>query len=105
MPEETPPAPDPKPPAKKRQPPRKALPVITPNRKFAAVVVIVTAFMFSAFVALIVFAFASKDPPTAMQKDVAEVCKDIVKVSLGALVGLLGGRVATPDRIEVSDQR
>jgi hypothetical protein len=83
---------------------RKALPVITQNRLFAALIVIVTVFAFSALFCLGVLALVSKDPPTAMQTRMAEVCDFIIKVSLGALVGLLGGRAAAPDRMEISDK-
>ncbi len=90
--------------ADKPKPTRKALPVITQNRLFAALIVIVTLFAFSALICLGVLALVSKDPPTAMQTRMAEVCDFIIKVSLGALVGLLGGRAAAPDRMEIQDK-
>lgn len=83
------------------KPARRALPVLTQNRLFAALVLIVTFFAFAALVLLGVLAIVSKDPPTAMQTRMAEVCDFIIKVSLGALVGLLGGRAAAPDRFEI----
>ncbi|MFO0824498.1 MAG: hypothetical protein U0792_15510 [Gemmataceae bacterium] len=99
------PAPEPEPaPTEKPKPVRKALPVITQNRMFAALIVIVTLFAFTALICLGILALVSKDPPTAMQTRMAEVCDFIIKVSLGALVGLLGGRAASPDRMEISDK-
>lgn len=95
--------PDP-PTSEKPKPTRKALPVITQNRMFAALIVIVTSFAFLALLCLGVLALVSKDPPTTMQTRMAEVCDFIIKVSLGALVGLLGGRAAAPDRMEVIDK-
>ncbi|VTT98248.1 unnamed protein product [Gemmataceae bacterium] len=71
---------------------------------FASLIVIVTLFAFTALICLGVLALVSKDPPTAMQTRMAEVCDFIIKVSLGALVGLLGGRAASPDRMEVNDK-
>lgn len=97
--------PEPEPaPADKPKSARKAIPVITQNRMFAALIVIVTLFAFAALVGLGVLALVSKDPPTAMQTRMAEVCDFIIKVSLGALVGLLGGRAAAPDRLEIGDK-
>jgi hypothetical protein len=101
------PSPDPEPapaPADKPKPTRKAVPVITQNRLFAALIVIVTLFAFAALLCLGVLALVSKDPPTTMQNRMAEVCDFIIKVSLGALVGLLGGRAAAPDRVEITDR-
>jgi hypothetical protein len=101
------PEPDPVPPSVPTEKPkttRKALPVITQNRLFAALVIIVTLFAFAALICLGILALVSKDPPTAMQTRMAEVCDFIIKVSLGALVGLLGGRAAAPDRMEVADK-
>lgn len=97
-------SPEPAAPAEKPKPARKALPVITQNRMFAALIVIVTSFAFLALICLGVLALVSKDPPTTMQTRMAEVCDFIIKVSLGALVGLLGGRAAAPDRMEVIDK-
>jgi len=98
------PVPEPEPAVEKPKPTRKALPVITQNRMFAALILIVTFFAFTALICLGVLALVSKDPPTAMQNRMAEVCDFIIKVSLGALVGLLGGRAAAPDRMETNDK-
>jgi hypothetical protein len=85
--------------------PRKAaLPVITQNRMFVLLILIVTgAFAFS-LVSLGVLAIFAKEPPTEMQKRFGEVCVYIAMVTIGALVGLLGGRAAAPDRLEIGDR-
>lgn len=103
------PAPEPEPapasaPAEKPRITRKALPIITQNRLFAALIIIVMLFAFAALICLGILALVSKDPPTAMQTRMAEVCDFIIKVSLGALVGLLGGRAAAPDRMEIAEK-
>jgi hypothetical protein len=96
-------APEPAP-ADKPKPTRKALPVITQNRLFAGLILIVTAAFLLSLVGLGLLALFGKDPPTALQSKFADACDFTLKVTLGALVGLLGGRAAAPDRIEVTDK-
>ena len=91
-------------PAEKPKPTRKALPVITQNRLFAGLILIVTAAFLMSLVGLGVLAAFGKDPPTALQTKFADACDFTLKVTLGALVGLLGGRAASPDRMEVADK-
>ena len=80
------------------------MPVITHNRMFAGLILIVTmAFMF-ALLGLGVLAMFGHEPPTTHQTKFADACDFTLKVTLGALVGLLGGRAAAPDRMEVSDR-
>ena len=98
------PSPDePKKPAPKT--PRKAaLPVITVNRMFVLLILIVTgAFVFS-LIGLALLALFAHEPPTEMQKQFSDVCKYTAMVTIGALVGLLGGRAAAPDRLEVGEK-
>lgn len=97
------PAEAPEPPARPKAQ-RKALPVITQNRMFAGLILIVTAAFALSLVGLGVLAAFGKDPPTALQTKFADACDFTLKVTLGALVGLLGGRAAAPDRMEVSDK-
>jgi hypothetical protein len=87
------------------KPARKAaLPVITQNRMFVLLILIVTgAFVFS-LVGLALLAILAHEPPTEMQKRFGEVCVYIAMVTIGALVGLLGGRAAAPDRLEIGDR-
>lgn len=83
---------------------RTAIPIITQNRLFALLILIVTgAFLFS-LVALALLAILAKDPPTKLQERFAEVCVYIAMVTIGTLVGLLGGRAGVPDRFEVGDR-
>ena len=89
----------------KSVPVRKALPVITQNRLFAGLILIVTAAFLFSLLGLGLLAILGKDPPTALQTKFADACDFTLKVTLGALVGLLGGRAAAPDRMEVSERR
>jgi len=84
------PDPTPEEPKKPARPHRRAaLPVITQNRMFALLILIVTlAFAFS-LIGLGLLALFAKEPPTEMQKKFVEVCVYIAMVTIGALVGLL----------------
>lgn len=83
---------------------RRALPVLTQNRLFALLILIVTgAFVFS-LMGLALLAILGKDPPTKLQDRFAEVCVYIAMVTIGTLVGLLGGRASAPDRLEIGDR-
>lgn len=94
---------EPKKPAAK--PARKAaLPVITQNRMFVLLILIVTGSFAFSLIGLAVLALFSPQPPTDMQKRFGEVCVYIAMVTIGALVGLLGGRAAAPDRLEIGDK-
>ena len=89
---------------KPAKPRRAALPVITQNRMFTLLILIVTfAFVFS-LLGLGALAMFAKEPPTEMQKKFADVCVYIAMVTIGALVGLLGGRAAAPDRLEIGER-
>jgi len=82
-----------------------ALPVITQNRLFAFLILIITGFAVASLVGLALLAFFGKEPPTALQSKFADVCVYVCMVSIGALVGLLGGRAAAPDRLEVGEKK
>jgi hypothetical protein len=99
--------PEPKPPAAPKPPParRTALPVITQNRMFTLLILIVTGAFVASLLGLAALAFFGKEPPTTMQIKFADVCVYICMVSIGALVGLLGGRAAAPDRLEIGERR
>lgn len=82
-----------------------ALPVITQNRLFAFLIVIVTGFAVVSILGLALLAFFGKEPPTTLQAKFADVCVYVCMVSIGALVGLLGGRAAAPDRLEIDNKK
>jgi protein-S-isoprenylcysteine O-methyltransferase Ste14 len=65
-------------------------PAVTQNRVLVALIVIVTAAFTLSLVGMGVVAVTSGDPPTTLQSRFAEVCDYTLKVTLGALVGLLG---------------
>ncbi|HEY1191976.1 MAG TPA: hypothetical protein VGE74_30380 [Gemmata sp.] len=71
---------------------------------FAGLILIVTAAFVLSLVGLGVLAALGKDPPPALQTEFAGACDFTLKVTLGALVGLLGGRAAAPDRLEIRDR-
>ncbi|MBY0458972.1 MAG: hypothetical protein K2V38_16670 [Gemmataceae bacterium] len=99
------PAPEPAPDApEKPRSARKALPVVTQNRLFAGLILIVTLAFLLSLIGLGLLAILGKEPPTALQTKFADACDFTLKVTLGALVGLLGGRAAAPDRLEISDR-
>lgn len=106
MPDDKPPEKAPSPPAKPAQSKKPiALPVITQNRLFAFLIIIVTGFAVVSMLGLALLAFFGKDPPTALQSKFADVCVYVCMVSIGALVGLLGGRAAAPDRLEIGERK
>lgn len=77
---------------------KRTLPALTPKRFLLILVGIVTGFAFTALVGLVVLAIVAKEPPTAMQTLCANTCNDIVKMALGAIVGLVGGAAAGQGR-------
>jgi hypothetical protein len=79
----------------KRQ--RMAYPTITKNRLFAALIRLVSGFALLGFLVLVLLAFFGKEPPTQLQSRLADVCYFVITASIGALIGLLGGRAAAPD--------
>ncbi|MBN9121799.1 MAG: hypothetical protein J0I06_22105 [Planctomycetes bacterium] len=95
------PAEEPKKPARTkprgRKAGKKAYPVLTKNRMFAGLVCGVLVFALLAFLTLISLAFFGKDPPTQLQSRLADVCYFVITATIGALVGLVGGRAAAPD--------
>jgi hypothetical protein len=79
----------------KRQ--RRVYPTITKNRLFAALICLVSGFALLGFLVLVLLAFFGKEPPTQLQSRLEDVCYFTITASIGALVGLLGGRAAAPD--------
>jgi hypothetical protein len=112
-PEPTPPAEQSKPPAKKGKsaPARKSktdktwFPTITKNRIFAGLLFFVAALTVAALLIRVVLAFAAKEPPTQMQVELARICEYIITAGFSSLIGLLAGRAAAPDQLEVGDKK
>jgi hypothetical protein len=88
-------------PAPTPPPRRRALPVITQNRLFILILGMVFFAFLLSVVGLAVLAIIGKEPPSKLQEQFANACDFTWKTTLGALVGLLGGRAAGPDRLEV----
>jgi hypothetical protein len=97
-------APDPGPSGRTRRL-RRSLPVITENRKFVGLVLLVSRAGLLSFLGLCTLAVTASEPPTRMQSELASACQHTLSVTVGALVGLLGGRAAAPDRMEVSEAK
>ncbi len=94
--------PAPKPPAQNR---RAALPVITQNRMFTGLILIVTGFAVVSLLGVLALAIFGKDPPTTLQAKCADLFVHVCLLCVGALVGLLGGRAAAPDRLELGERK
>ena len=52
------------------------------------------------FFGMLLMAFFASDNPTKTQERFSATCEDVMKITIAALIGLLGGRAGTPDRIE-----
>ena len=72
---------------------------------FALLICIVTGAFALSLLGLALLALISKDPATEMQKQFADVCRYVCMIAIGALVGLLGGRAAAPDRLETANKK
>lgn len=90
--------------AKSNAPRRRALPVVTENRLFLLLILIVTGSLGFGLLGLAALAMFGKEPPTTLQSKFADVCVYICMVSIGTLVGLLGGRASAPDRLELAEK-
>lgn len=66
---------------------------------------IVTAAFLTLLIGLGLLALFGKEPPTTLQTKFADACDFTLKITLGALVGLLGGRAAAPDRLELVENK
>jgi len=87
-----------------RTPRKAALPVITANRMFVLLILIVTGSFVFSLIGLALLAILAHDPATEMQKRFGEVCVYIAMVTIGALVGLLGGKAASAERLEIGEK-
>ncbi len=94
--------PEKKPAAKSRG--RAALPVVTKNRLFVFLILVVCFFLTGSMLGLGLLAIFAHEPPTEMQKRFGEACLHIAMVTIGALVGLLGGKAASAERVEIGDR-
>ncbi len=79
--------------------------MITKNRLFAGLIVAVFLFAVLSLGILVALAFWGKEPPTQQQTKLGDLCHFIITTTIGALVGLLGGRAASPDTLELEDKK
>jgi hypothetical protein len=70
------------------------------NPLFKALLWIVVGVLFASITGMGLLAFFSPKEPTEFQRQFASMCDTGFKMTLGTLVGLLGGRAARPDRLD-----
>ncbi len=85
-------------------PPKKQA-IVSTNPLFRFVVWIVIVLAISTLTVWICVAFLAGEKPSIIQQRLADGCETVFKMAAGALIGLIGGRAGTPDRIELSDER
>ena len=82
---------------------RPAQPVVTQNRLFKLLIQLLAAMFFTALGVATLIVFFGREPRSTVQLRVTDLCANVCMTIGGALVGLVGGRAATPDRLEVQD--
>lgn len=70
------------------------------NPLFKMLVWIVVVVLFASLLGMGLLAFFGAKEQTEFQRQFASMCDTGFKTTLGAIVGLLGGRAASPDRTE-----
>jgi hypothetical protein len=74
-------------------------PVVVSNPLFRLLLVINAALCCVSLGIMLVLAISAADPMTKAQDRLLNVCEYVFTTTAGAFVGLLGGRVAGPDKI------
>ena len=77
-------------------------PIAVTNPLFKILLWIIDAVLFASLLGMGILAFFASDPQTDFQRQFAAMCDTGFKMTLGAIVGLLGGRAARPDRVDES---
>lgn len=77
-------------------------PIAVTNPLFKILLWIIVSVLFASLIGMGVLAFFAPSPQTDFQKQFAGMCDTGFKMTLGAIVGLLGGRAARPDRTDES---
>ena len=70
------------------------------NPLFKVLICIVFGVLCASMVGMAMLAFFASKEQTDFQRQFAAMCDTGFNMTLGAIVGLLGGRAATPDRVE-----
>lgn len=70
------------------------------NPLFKVLLWIIVGVLFACLTGMGLLAFFAPHEQTDFQRQFASMCDTGFKMTLGAVVGLLGGRAARPDRIE-----
>lgn len=75
-------------------------PIAIASPLFKLLLWIVVGVLFASLIGMGLLAFYGSETPTDFQRQFASMCDTAFKMTLGAVVGLLGGRAARPDRLE-----
>ena len=70
------------------------------NPLFKVLLRIIVGVLFGSLIGMGALAFFGPNEETAFQRQFAAMCDTGFKMTLGAVVGLLGGRAAKPDRVD-----
>ncbi len=70
------------------------------NPLFKLLLWIIVGVLFASLIGMALLAFLAPKEQTDFQRQFASMCDTGFKMTLGAIVGLLGGRAARPDRVE-----
>jgi hypothetical protein len=81
-------------------PPGKKKPVITINPLFKLLIVINSVLCVVTLTVMLWVAWTTPDPMPRAREQLFATCETIFKLTAGAFIGLLGGRAASPDRVQ-----
>jgi hypothetical protein len=81
--------------------PKPPKPIAVSNPLFKVLLWIIVGVLFASLLGMGLLAFLASKEQTEFQRQFASMCDTgFIKMTLGAIVGLLGGRAARPDRVE-----
>lgn len=75
-------------------------PIAVTNPLFSVLLWIIVAILFASLLGMGLLAFFAPEQQTDFQRQFAAMCDTGFKMTLGAIVGLVGGRAARPDRVD-----
>jgi hypothetical protein len=84
----------------KQSPSRGIQLVAVSNPLFKLLLWIIVGVLFASLIGMGLLAFFAPQGQTDFQRQFAAMCDTGFKMTLGAIVGLVGGRAARPDRVE-----
>jgi hypothetical protein len=84
-------------------PAKKKTPIVVTNPLFRFVVFIVICIAVVTLGIWFYLATTAGEHPTKFQERLVDTCDTVFKMSAGALIGLLGGKAGTPEKIETDE--